>query len=179
MSANVAYVAQFISGNVTKKQTKDKIQELKAENEELKRKNKNFKRKLYRYKAEIADLKQQIVSQPHLVQTTTTVDKPEVVTPMTKTNKFLDEVPSISKEEKEKVKKKLLVLNTLKDSLKEQYKKADTGEKKHIDFDTNMYTIFFYKTVSRKENLKFIVLKRTDRDIVPNVSIVKKIQLQK
>ncbi|CAG5054250.1 unnamed protein product [Parnassius apollo] len=49
-----------------------------------------------------------------------------------KTNKFLDEIPSISKEEKEKVKKKLLVLNTLKDSLKEQYKKADTGEKKRV-----------------------------------------------
>ncbi|CAG5002839.1 unnamed protein product [Parnassius apollo] len=130
MSTNVAYVPQFISENVTKKQTKDKIQELenvtkkqkkdkiqelKAENEELKRKNKNLKRQLYRYKAEIADLKQQIVSQLHPVQTTTTVDKPEVVTPtketpMTKTNKFLDEIPSMSKEEKEKVKKKLLVL---------------------------------------------------------------------
>ncbi|CAG4992264.1 unnamed protein product [Parnassius apollo] len=53
------------------------------------------------------------------------------------------------------------------------------GVIKLIDFDTNMYTIFFYKTVSRKENLKFIVPKRTDRDIVPYVSIVKKIQLQK
>lgn len=111
------------------------IQELKAENEELKRKNKNLKRQLYRYKAEIADLKQQIVSQPHLVQITATVDEPEVVTPaketpMTKTNKFLDEIPSISKEEKEKVKKKLLVLNTLTDSLTEQYKKADTREEK-------------------------------------------------
>ncbi|CAG5054253.1 unnamed protein product [Parnassius apollo] len=57
MSTNVAYVAQFISENVTKKQTKDKIQELenvtkkqtidkiqelKAENEELKRKKLKF-----------------------------------------------------------------------------------------------------------------------------------------
>lgn len=54
------------------------------------------------------------------------------VTPLSKTNQFLDELPSINDKEKERVKKKLLLLNTLTHSIKDTYTKAKTQREKKI-----------------------------------------------
>ncbi|CAG5059785.1 unnamed protein product [Parnassius apollo] len=42
---------------------------------------------------------------------------------------------------------------------------------------TKKYTINYYKTIGRKGNVKFVVPKRKDQDCVPEVSIVKEIEL--
>lgn len=110
---------------------KARLQDLIEENMELKRKNANLRRQNCRYKREIINLKQRLrqnnSNEPAIV--TTIGDE----TPNTKTNIFLEAtIPTVSADEKEKVKKKLVLLNILTESIKINYEKADTKEKKDV-----------------------------------------------
>lgn len=129
------------------------ITAIKSENKTLKKKNRNMKRQLYRYKAQIKNLTHKLTSANQRINSLT-INNPQLeqilenehpsenliinqaevtdATPVTKTNQFLEELPSISQEEKEKVKKKIFLLNTLTDCLKESYNNADTHEKKTV-----------------------------------------------
>ncbi|KAJ8726803.1 hypothetical protein PYW08_015200 [Mythimna loreyi] len=142
------------NNSTTQKKAKiNLITVIKSENETLKKKNRTLKRQLYRYKAQIKYLKNKLtlanqrinsltIKNPQLEQKLenehpsedSIINQAEVTdaTPVTKTNQFLEELPSISQEEKEKVKKKIFLLNTLTDCLKESYNNADTHEKKTV-----------------------------------------------
>lgn len=47
----------------------------------------------------------------------------------------------------------------------------------HYETDEKNYLISYYRTVGKKDNLKFVVPKRKDQDCVPEDSIMKQIEL--
>lgn len=103
----------------------ESVGKLIEENTQLKRRYKNLRQKCNRMKRRMLILKTQL-DERHQIKTTHCED-----TPLTKTNSFLEEtLPTISDSEKEKVKKQLLLLNTITDSLKTEFNKADPKEKK-------------------------------------------------
>lgn len=103
----------------------ESVGKLIEENTQLKRRYKNLRQKCNRMKRRMLILKIQL-DERHQIKTTHCED-----TPLTKTNSFLEEtLPTISDSEKEKVKKQLLLLNTITDSLKTEFNKADPKEKK-------------------------------------------------
>lgn len=71
-------------------------------------------------------------------------------------NKFLDEIPSIFNEEKEKVKKKSLALNTLTDSLKENIRPKSADDRTERNSKKKVSILFSVKT---PKNIPLLPLK--------------------
>lgn len=92
-------------------------------------------------------------------------------TPKTKTNQFLKSI-SVSDEDKQKIKKKLLFMNTLTNSLKSEYENADSNEKKLIlkkvaQCDTAEK--YKFKTrISKSLGLKRLARSRKSKNMITN-----------
>ncbi|XP_013189980.1 uncharacterized protein LOC106134461 [Amyelois transitella] len=114
---------------------KETLKNLIEENNQLKRRNKNLKQACNRMRKRMVNLKkllhQQTVTNNDVISIEPTAKTPQCDdTPLTKSNSFIKEVlPNVSLVEKERVKKKLLLLNTITDSLKTEFNKADPKER--------------------------------------------------
>lgn len=111
---------------------KERLKQLTEENTQLKRRNKNLRQACNRMKKRVEILKKQLSKQIRPDNDAISIETRQCDdTPLTKSNSFLEEtLPNVSMTEKEKVKKKLILLNTITDSLKTEFNKADTKEKK-------------------------------------------------
>ncbi|CAH2093273.1 unnamed protein product [Euphydryas editha] len=110
----------------------ERLQKLTEENTQLKRRNKNLRQACNRMKKRVEILKKRLLQQIRPDNDAISIETRQCDdTPLTKSNSFLEEtLPNVSMTEKEKVKKKLILLNTITDSLKSEFNKADTKEKK-------------------------------------------------
>lgn len=120
------------------KKLKENIKILRRKNENLRKQLKRSRMQVQRLAVELDRLKSQkesrkiIINQPQSVE----IEEhhyPSELTPTTKSNIFIaKELPDISEEAKERVKKTLLQQNVLEESLKETYKHSKSIQEKKI-----------------------------------------------
>ncbi|PZC73688.1 hypothetical protein B5X24_HaOG208959 [Helicoverpa armigera] len=120
------------------KKLKEKIEILRRKNENLRKMLKRSRSRVQRLTVELERLKSQKESRKNIINQPQSLEieelrHPNELTPMTKSNIFIEkELPDISEEAKERVKQRLLQQNVLEESLKETYKLSKSFQERKM-----------------------------------------------